>query len=155
LNLVRELDHAVHLRLCLLPIFYEARKVCIDGVCSTQEVVHLKFLERKTRFDRLFTSPILAMCLALDENLQVNVRCSNDSCESVSEETYGLVVDIAIPTQPDGFSSFSLFQTAKIKFKILIVEVDGSYSCIKCEERKMRIMEKSDLRPLVQILFQH
>ena len=79
-------------------------------------------LDGEARLDRLLTRPILAVGLALDEDLR--------SClgrlglgRDVKGRTHSLLVHIAVPPQAYGFRAFCLLKTSKIELQVLIVEV--------------------------------
>lgn len=59
-------------------------------------------------FDGFLTGPVFAVRLALDED--------------------GLDVGVAVPPESDRFRTFSLFETAEVQVKVLVVEVDGGDS---------------------------
>ena len=80
---------------------------------------------RETRLDRLFAGPVLAVRLAFDKDLQ---RMLDQYKVTTEYNANGFNISVAVPAQPDGFCSFSLFQTAEVQLEIFVVEVDGGDS---------------------------
>lgn len=77
----------------------------LHGILAAHEGVDVLFLDGETSLDTLLASPVLAMGLALDENL--------------------LLVHASVPSQTQSLSTLRLFQTTHVQLKIFIVIVDG------------------------------
>ena len=69
LHLIRELDHAVGLRLRLLALAHELLELLVHGVLAPEEGVHEVLLDREARLDGLLARPVFAVRLPLDEDL--------------------------------------------------------------------------------------
>lgn len=39
-------------------------------------------------------------------------------------KTYGLVIDVAVPTKANRFGAFCLFQTTKVELQVFVIEID-------------------------------
>ena len=73
--------------------------------------------------------------------------------------TYSFVVDITIPPESNGLCSFGLLQTAQIKVKIFVVEINGgdSYPTQENNERTLKTENSigaTYLNPSVQTPYQ-
>ena len=79
LYLVRELDHAVNLRLCLLALPHELLELFVHDVLALEELVDEVLLDRESRLHRLLAGPVFAMSLPLDKDLDPQRSASKAS----------------------------------------------------------------------------
>ena len=63
------MNHRVHLLLRLLPLLDQLLKVLVHRVLAAEEGVDLMLLEGEAGLDGLLASPVFAVSLALDEDL--------------------------------------------------------------------------------------
>lgn len=66
LDLLRQLDHRVHLLVALLPLLSQRLKRVVHGNLAREVVVDQVLRDREAGLDRLFARPILTVGFALD-----------------------------------------------------------------------------------------
>ena len=131
LNLLRQLQDALELLVRLSLTVPELLYGFVHRVFALQVCVDVFLLNGETGFDARFSRPVLAMCFALDKD-------------------FGLV-HVAVPTETKGLGSLRLLQTAQVKIKLIIVEIDAGNSriwfllALRTEDQYRQILQNDTL----------